>query len=269
MYKLRKLSGLEQKLYFMLEAEDKRIVNAELAMDLLDISKMHAYNLLKSMHKKGALDKVKSNLYVRIPAHIVHDKGEYVEDPILVAEHIVKPYFFSYYTALALHGLAQQVTRNYYLSTTKHVSKIEYHGNVIRPIILTQQRFFGFERKGYEKGEVVVSDLERTIVDVIDRAEYAGGYEEVLRCLMDVEDVDWNKLIGYAKRMGEKILINRLGYIFELLKEQANPPSSFLEKLEGMLSGNVYYFEVNKKGKFNKRWKIIVDPGLEKVVEGV
>lgn len=268
MYKLEKLSGLEQKLYFLLEAEDKRIVDAELAMNLLKISKMHAYNLLKNMYRKGALDKVKANLYVRIPAHIVHDKGKYVEDPILVAKHIVKPYFFSYYTALTLHGLAHQVTRNYYLSTTKHVSKVEYHGNIIRPIILTQQRFFGFEKKEYEKGEVVVSDLERTIVDVIDRAEYAGGYEEVFRCLMDVEDVDWDRLIGYAGKMEEKILINRLGYVFELLKEHASTPASFLEKLEDMLSDNVYYFEANRKGRFNERWRIIVDPRLEKAVKG-
>lgn len=269
MYKLEKLSGLEQKLYFMLEAEDKRIVNAELAVKLLSISKMHAYNLLKNMHKKGALDKVKSNLYVRIPAHIVHDKGKYLEDPILVAKHIAAPYFLSYYTALALHGLAQQVTRNYYLSTTKHVSKVEYHGNLIQPIILTKKRFFGHEKKEYGKEEVIVSDLERTIVDVIDRAEYAGGYEEVLRCLMDIEKVDWDKLVEYARKMEEKILINRLGYIFELLEEQVNTPDSFLEELQGLLSGNIYYLEKNKKGKFNGKWKIIADPGLEKAAKGV
>lgn len=268
MYKLEKLSGLEQKLYFLLEAEDKRIVNARVAMELLKISRMHAYNLLKNMHRKGALDKVKANLYARIPAHIVHDKGEYVEDPILVAMHIAEPYFLSYYTALTLHGLAQQVTRNYYFSTTKHVSRVEYHGNRIQPVILTRRRFFGFEEKEYEKEVVVVSDLERTIVDVIDRAEYAGGYEEVLRCLMDVEGVDWDRLIGYAGRMGEKILLHRLGYVFELIREQANTPDSFLRKLEAMLSSNVYYFEAGRKGRFNERWRVIVDPRLERAVRG-
>lgn len=266
MYKLGKLSGLEQKLYFLLEAGDKRIVDAELAMRLLSISKMHAYNLLKNMCEKGALDKVKSNLYVRIPAHLVHDKGKYAEDPILIAKHLVEPYFFSYNTALVLHGLAQQLTQNYFISTTKHISKVRYHENLICPVILTEKRLFGFEKKEYAKEEVMVSDLERTIVDVTDRPEYAGGYEEVLRCLADVEKINWGKLFAYIKKMGEKILVNRIGYMCELLKIDA--PSSFMKKLRSMMSENIYYFERNKKGKFNEKWRIIVDPRLERVVEG-
>jgi len=265
-YKLGKLSGLEQKLYFLLEAEDKRIVDAELAMRLLNISKMHAYNLLKKMCKKGALDKVKSNLYVRVPAHLVHDKGKYAEDPILVAKHLVEPYFFSYNTALILHGLAQQFTRDYFISTTKHISKVRYHENLICSVILTKKRFFGFEKKEYAKEEVMVSDLERTIVDVIDRPEYAGGYEEVLRCLLDVEKINWDKLLAYIKKMDEKILVNRVGYMCELLK--IDVPNSFMKKLRCMMSKNIYYFERNRKGKFNERWKIIVDPRLGRVVEG-
>lgn len=266
MYKLGKLSGLEQKLYFLLEAEDNRIVDAELAMQLLGISKMHAYNLLKKMCKKGALDKVKSNLYVRVPAHLVHDRGKYAEDPILVAKHLAKPYFFSYNTALTLHGLAQQFARNYFISTTKHISKVKYHENLICPVILTEKRFFGFDKKEYAKEEVIVSDLERTIVDAIDRPEYVGGYEEVLRCLSDVEKINWDKLLTYIKKMDEKILVNRVGYVCDFLK--VDVPSSFIEKLHGMISKNIYYFEKDKKGKFNKKWKIIVDPRLERVLEG-
>lgn len=266
MYKLGKLSGLEQKLYFLLEAEDKRAVDAELAVRLLGISKMHAYNLLKSMREKGALDKVKSNLYVRVPAHLVHDKGKYTEDPILVAKHLVEPYFFSYGTAIALHGLAHQPARNYFISTTKHAPKVKYHENLIRPVILTGKRFFGFEKKEYSKEEVVVSDLERTIVDALDRPEYAGGYEEVLRCISDAEGIDWGKLLAHVKRMDEKILVNRVGYALELLKMPA--PGPFMKALRGMMSENIYYFERNKRGKFNEKWRIIVDPRLEGVVEG-
>lgn len=266
MYKLGKLSGLEQKLYFLLEAEDKRIVDAGLAMRLLNISKMHAYNLLKNMCEKGALDKVKSNLYVRVPAHLVHDKGKYAEDPILVAKHLVEPYFFSYHTALVLHGLAQQFARNYFISTTKHISKVRYHENLIRPVILTKNRYFGFEKREYAKEEVMVSDLERTIVDVADRPEYAGGYEEVFRCLLDVEKINWGKLLAYVKKMGEKVLVNRVGYMCELLK--IDVPKSVMKKLQSMMSENIYYFERNRKGKFNKKWKIIVDPRLERVMEG-
>ena len=266
MYKLEKLSGLEQKLYFTLEAEDERVVNAKKVMKILNVSQMHAYNLLKSMCKKGALDRAKSNLYVRVPAHIVHDKGKYIEDPIIVAKNITKPYFFSYYTALSLHGLAQQYTRNFYISTLKPIPKINYHENIIQPVTLIQKRFFGFCKVKYENKKIVVSDLERTVVDVVDRPEYAGGYEEILRCILGVEKLDWQRLLTYVDKMEEKILINRLGYLFELLKKQVNTPDSFLKNLQKRLSDNIYYFE-KRSGKFNKKWRIIVDERLEEAVE--
>jgi len=267
-YSLEKLSGLEQKLYFLLEAEDRKIVTSETAIKLLGIKRMHAYILLNSMQKKGALDRVKANLYVRIPGHIVHDRGKYAEDPIRIAKHLVKPYFLSYYTALQIHGLAQQAARQYYLSTTKVMGRVDYHGNEIRPVIVKKERFFGFEKKAYGKEEVVVSDLERTILDVLNRPEYAGGYEEILRSFLDLENVGWDKLLAYARRMRETILFNRLGYVFELLQASVKTPSSFLVALEKKLPGHVYYFEAGRKGRLVKKWQLIVDPRLEKIAEG-
>jgi predicted transcriptional regulator of viral defense system len=268
MYKLEKLSGLEQKLYFLLEAENQKVVNAEKAMELLGISRMHAYNLLKNMRRKGALDRVKSNLFVRIPSHIVHDKGKYLEDPILVGKHLTKSYFFSYYSALYLHGLSQQPASHFYLSTTSHVQRVDYHGLVFHPVILTKKRFFGFKEIKYREENVFVSDLERTIVDVMNRPEYAGGYEEIIRSIQDVEKVDWKRLLKYLDRMGEKILFNRTGFVFDMLGEFVDTPDGFLKELEKRLSGNIYYFEKNRKGTYVKKWKIIVDKRLENVIRG-
>jgi predicted transcriptional regulator of viral defense system len=268
MYKLEKLSGLEQKLYFLLEAENLKLVSAEKAMELLGISQMHAYNLLKNMRKKGALDRVKSNLFVRIPPHIVHDKGRYMEDPVLIGKHLTSPYFFSYDSALHLHGLAFQPASHFYLSTTKPIQRVQYHGIVFQPIILTKKRFFGFKEIKYQEEKVFVSDLERTIVDVMNRPEYAGGYEEIIRSFQDLEKVEWKRLLKYLDRMGEKILINRIGFVFDLLGEFIGTPDKFLQELEGKLSENIYYFEKNRKGSYMRKWKIIVDRRLENVVKG-
>ncbi|MBS3819944.1 hypothetical protein KGY73_10650 [bacterium] len=268
MYKLEKLSGLEQKLYFLLEAENQKVVSAGRAMELLGISRMHAYNLLQNMRRKGALDRVKSNLFVRIPSSIVHDKGKYVEDPLLVGKELTEPYFFSYYTALYLHGISQQPASHFYLSTTNHIQKIDYHGLVFHPVMLTKKRFFGFEEMKYREEKVFVSDLERTIVDVMNRPEYAGGYEEIIRSFQDVEKVDWKQLLEYLDRIGEKILFNRTGYVFDMLGKFVNTPDEFLRKLEKRLSNNIYYFEKNREGSYVKKWKIIVDRRLEKVIWG-
>lgn len=268
-YSLKKLSGLEQKLYFLLEAEDRKTVTAEEAMKLLRIPKLQAYGVLRKMEQKGALGKVKANLYVRIPAHIVHDRGSYAEDPVIVAAHLVKPYFLSYYTALALHGLAQQAASQVYVTTTKQAKVLSYKGSVIRPVRLPERAFFGIEHVEYRGEKVAVSNLERTVVDVLSMPQYAGGYEEIIRCLMDARGVKWDRLLDYIKRTGKRILLNRTGYVFELLRQQVGTPDAFLEKLQALLSKNTYYFEKGKSGKFVGKWRVVVDPGLEKATEGV
>lgn len=113
---------------------------------------------------------------------------------------------------------------------------------------------------------VMASDLERTVVDVVNRPEYAGGYEEIFRCMLDVEKLNWQQLLIYIDKMEEKILVNRLGYLFELLRKQVHTPDFFLKSLQKRISENIYSFE-QRSGTFNKKWRIIVDERLEKAVE--
>ncbi|MFW6159915.1 MAG: type IV toxin-antitoxin system AbiEi family antitoxin domain-containing protein [Acidobacteriota bacterium] len=134
--------------------------------------------------------------------------------------------------------------------------------------MLTKKRFFGFKEINYREENVLVSDLERTIVDVMNRPEYAGGYEEIIRPFQDVENVDWKRLLKYLERMGEKILFDRIGFVFDMLGEFVDTPDEFLKELDRRLSDNIYYFEKNRKGAYVKKWRIIVDKRLENVIKG-
>jgi predicted transcriptional regulator of viral defense system len=118
----------------------------------------------------------------------------------------------------------------------------------------------------YGEERVFASDLERTIVDVMNRPEYSGGYEEILRSFRDMEDIDWNRLLKYIDKIGEKILCNRIGFVFDMLREFVNTPEWLLLELRKRLSDNIYYFEKNRKGSYVKKWKIIVDKRLENIV---
>lgn len=91
----------------------------------------------------------------------------------------------------------------------------------------------------------------------------------MLRCFIDLESVNWEKLIEYADRMREKVLYNQLGFVFDLLGDKVKTPRSFLLKVEKKLSSNIYYFEKRRKGQYVEKWKVIVDLRLEKIVEGV
>lgn len=260
---LGKLSGIEQKVYFFFEERNQRVITLEEVTKCFHISKQYASKIMHELSRKNACERVKGGLYVRFPASIVINKGAYQEDPILLARALNNNYFFSYYTALSLHGLAHRIIRTYYLTSTEDSGKRSYHGNIIQIVKLIPSRFFGFIAKEYSGQKIFVSDLERTIIDVIDRSKYAGGWQEIIQCLSDLRGVNWNKMLTYIKRFNTKSLIQRAGYIFETLKSSLSVPDNFIKNLHKEISSNIYYFGKDV-GRFNSKWNVIVSPDLIK-----
>lgn len=261
---LDKLSGIEQKAYFLFEEQDQRIIKLEDVAQVLGISKRYASKVVHTLTRKNAFEKIKAGLYVRFPASIVINKGIYQEDPILIARVLRKDYFLSYYTALRLHGLSQQIAKVFYVSNMEDSGKISYHANIIQLVRLSPQHFFGMTHQEYSGQEILVSDKERTLLDVINRPEYSGGWVEVIECLRNAKGIDWDKLHKYLLRFKMKSLIQRGGYIFEALKDEINVPGKFLNALCEEVSPNIYYFKKGI-GKLNKRWNVVIDYTIFKV----
>lgn len=260
---LDKLSGIEQKAYFIFEERDQRVVKLEEIAEVLGISRRYASKVLHTLAKKNAFEKIKSGLYVRFPASIVINRGAYQEDPILIARVLKEQYFLSYYTALRLHGLSQRITKVFYISNKDESGKVNYHGNTIKLVRLNPQRFFGIITQEYSGQEISVSDMERTLLDIIDRPEYSGGWSEVIESLRNAKGIDWNKLYEYLLELKMKSLIQRSGYIFETLKDEINVPSKFLNNLRREVSPNLYYFK-RRRGRLDKRWNVIADSAIFK-----
>jgi len=263
----KKMSGLEQMLYFKLEEKDQRVFTVKDVTRILNVSSYHARKLVYDMVKKSACERVKPGLYVKIPQTIILRKGKYTEDPILIGSSITKSYFFSYYTALNLHALGQRYTKEVYITSTKHQKDIIYHDCRIRFIRVIPERFFGFKKTEYMHHKIPVASIERTITDVFDRPGYAGGWQEVVLCLLDLETVNWKKLLEYIEIFNEKIMIHRMGYIFEKLQDNINVPEQFIKALKKKTSKNTYYFDEKKKGKYSRTWRIVVPERIMEAVE--
>ena len=77
---------------------------------------------------------------------------------------------------------------------------------------------FGFEI--FEKGGVPLrrTDLERTLVDGLRFPKHCGGLNEVFRAWVRALDlVSVDKLIEYTERLGQIILLQRVGFVMEIL----------------------------------------------------
>ena len=180
----------------------------------------------------------------------------------------VEPYFVSHYSALMLHGLAQQWTNRYYITTFKKVKPVYNESYSIKPVIILKENFFGFIQTKYGNELINVSDLERTVLDILNKPEYAGGFGDVITCLLDIEKLNFNIIREYLRRLNKEILYHRVGYLFDspVFKANFDIPNDFLEEIKSHIYSITYFDRLNKIGEFNNTWKIYIPRKIENLL---
>jgi predicted transcriptional regulator of viral defense system len=64
-----------------------------------------------------------------------------------------------------------------------------------------------------------VTDIERTFVDVLDRPDLSGGWEEIWRSLESVEYVKTERVVEYALLLNKSTTVAKLGFFLEQHKD--------------------------------------------------
>jgi predicted transcriptional regulator of viral defense system len=259
------MSDLEQRLYFALGEKEQRVFMIRDIVDLLGVSPQHARNLAARMVQKGAMQRVKPGLFVRIPENVILHKGLYREDAILIADKAVEDAFLSHYTAITLHGLEERYTNRIYVTTRRRQRNIHYHDVHIQFITVVPERFFGMEPMSYSNDTITVADRERAILDAVNVPRYSGGWPEVISCLRNLEEVDWKKLESYLARFGNKSLTRRIGYLLEKL-ENVSLPEDVKGRMRELSGDSIYYFGSPREGSLDKEWNLVVPDRIRRVL---
>jgi len=261
----KSMSGLEQKLYFYLGEKDKRVFTIKDIAQILNISYAHARNIASNMVKKKVVERVKPGLFVRIPESVILDKQQYTEDAILIAAKATKNSFLSYYTALTIHGLSERYTTHIYATTTTHQRNIQYNNITINYIQTIPKKYFGTTTISYSNEHIQISDVERTIIDVINKPKYAGGWTETINCLKNLDEIDYKKLTTYLKKYNNKTTSRKIGYLLENLSN-LSPSKYILKQIKDLSGSNELYFDTTKKGIYNSDWNLIVPKNITELL---
>jgi predicted transcriptional regulator of viral defense system len=260
------MSDREQVLYFKFIEMGQRIFTINDIEAILSISDYQASNVASALVKKGVAERIKGGLYARIPESVILSQESYREDSIIVASHLVEEYYLSHLTAMKLHGLSNAYSSTIYITTVSHQRNINYHGNEIRFVHTTMDRMFGTVEKEYFNSKVHVSDLERTIIDVIDRPNLSGGWNEIVLALKNIETIDTVKMMDHLSRFGKKKTIRIVGYLVDgLLKEGIDLPKPLIMKISG---NSRLYMDRNTGGSLNKEWNLIVPDIMKEELNG-
>ena len=216
----RSLSDLEAKLILHLEWEKQPLVTIEDTMAILDCSYDHARQLLHRLSRRRWLIPLTPGKYELIPA----ERGEHAfpdTNPLFVGSALVEPYYFSFATAAFFHGLSTQASATVYIATPVRTSRRLYQvrGKQYRLVFQAPHKFFGAEEVDAYGSRVSMAEPEKTIVDALDRPEYAGDIPEIAGMLQRGQGrLGWDKLAEYGLRFQSQALVQRLGYLIDLLR---------------------------------------------------
>jgi len=258
------LSPLEQTAYFSLLRKGTNVVRTRDFADLLGKSHAYARNMIAALSKKGVLHRIGRGKYVVIPAEVLYQRKGHIGDPLILMEQIMQDekYYVGYQSAAHFHGIAHQIPFDTVVAVLKQRRTIRLGSTRIRFIKVNEKKFFGFSELRYSETFVQVSDVEKTILDCLDRYDICGGISETTRTISAaVEKTDWDKLVEDLIRMKNKALAQRLGVILEkLLKRKVSRvPENVLGRIERLVGPYTYLLDVRSpgKGKTSRRWRIV------------
>ncbi len=159
-------------------------------------------SLLNYHRNTGHVILIRRGLYAVIPSGA--DPVSYPVDPFLVAAKLTADAVLSYHTALEVHGYAYSTREHLTYSAARPVSPVTFRSHVFRGVrfplalCLAGKVNFGVIRVDRAGLEVRVTSLERTLVDVLDRPDLSGSWEEIWRSLEGVEFIDLDRVVEYA-----------------------------------------------------------------------
>ena len=224
--------------------------------------KQYLSNVLSSMVLKGMLIKLRKDIYFIVP--IDSDASTYIPDWHLVAKELVKEkkYYIGYYSAMQIHGLITQPSLSEIIVTDTQMkpSKLTIKGVEFQFVTHTKARFFGFKNTWINKHDkVMVSNLEKTLVDALTKPHLCGGIVEISKAIYETRDkVNLALLIEYLIQNDSNAAIKRYLFLCDLLDINW---SSYHESMINKLVSNYSLLDTSapNEGKYNSKFGLKIN----------
>jgi len=170
----------------------------------------------------------------------------------------------SYHSALEVHGLAYSTFEVFQYVGLKPGTPWTWRSLRFRPVttplalVRREQPRWGVVEVDRQGLNLDVTDLERTFVDVLDRPDLGGGWEEIWRSLESLRFLDLERVLAYVRLLENASTAARVGFYLEQHQEALRVKDSDLLALEGLRPKQVQYLDRRMGGRFAKRWNLIV-----------
>lgn len=220
--------------------------------------------LLAYHQKAGRVVRIRRGFYAVIPSGA--DPDSYPVDPFLVASKMTPDSVLSHHTGLEFHGKAYSVHTRITYSASHPPGPLTFRSHVFRgtrfptALFRAEKTHFGVtivERAGME---LRVTSLERTLVDVLDRPDLSGSWEEIWRSLESVEFFDLDRVVEYALLLGNATTGAKVGFFLDQHREPLLVEDRHLKALHKLRPRQPHYLDRVKRtsGRLVSEWNLVV-----------
>lgn len=213
--------------------------------------------------KTGKLKQIRRHIYAVI---LPNQTSKGFVDSYLVAGKATRDSVLAYHTALELLGLAYssfgQLT---YLTQQKSKSfafEAQFFRPVAHPYALSKKAMLNVGVMAIERQGVTlnVTNAARTFVDVLDRVELSGGWEEVYRSISNLAVLNIDEVINYCLALDNALLNAKVGYFLSLRREAFAATTAQLERLQAFKPKAPQYASKRGQDAFRlvKEWNVLL-----------
>ncbi len=237
---------------------------AELDEFLAGPNKNTRDSLLTHHRRSGRIIVVRRGLYAVVPPGSPPDSVAL--DPFLLASKMTPDAVLAYHTALEFHGRAYSTFNTFYYLSGRKSQALRFRSYEFISV-LTPKAIRGTPSADYGAGDyersgltVRVADLERTLVDVLDRPDLSGGWEEIWRSLESVEYFKVDEIVEYVLLLGNATTVSKVGFYLEQHRVELNVKDEQLDSLRALRPRQPHYLDrMNRRGgRFLKSWNLVV-----------
>lgn len=213
-----RLGPQETRLLFSLEERDIGVFSTGDAKKILGTGQA-ACSVLSGLQQKGRVRRIEKGRYMLVPARAGPD-GYWSEDYGAIVPLLADKYYVAFLTAMDYWDMTEQIPRVVFVATPRRRKNpvVEFGYMKYQFVTLSEKKFFGVvESDGNAKFSV--SCREKTIVDGLMHPQYCGGIPEVAKAMWNARDeADWGKVAEMAERTGVKVVLQRLGYLSDVME---------------------------------------------------
>ena len=213
------------------------VIRVDDVVSALDVDRIAAAQRLSRWMEQGWLSRVGRGAYVAASIDTMGSQ-RVLDDAWILVPALFAPAYIGGRTAAEHWDLTEQIFKDVLVMTAQAVreKRQDRHGVIFSLKHIDERKLFGTKSVWRHHTRVPVSDVHRTVIDMLDDPAIGGGIQHVGDCLgnyLGHDDRDDNKLIDYAARLGNGAVFKRLGF----LAERYVGTSALVEECSERLSG--------------------------------